>query len=80
MLNTRDLPEWFVDYLQLLIDRHRVGAKEYGISTYKMEMAPLLEEIMTEIADIAGWGAFAYRRAQKLRNKILATGNKEAEV
>lgn len=69
-LNTRDLPDWFVDYLRMLITRHRTGAKVYGISSYQRNSNALLDEMLEEAVDIAGWGAFVYRRIQKMQDEM----------
>lgn len=69
-INIRDLPEWFICYLEMLIRRHRTGAKQYGISSYQRNIEALLDEMLEESVDIAGWGAFVYRRIQKMQEEM----------
>lgn len=70
MINTYGLPTWFCDYMDRMAMRHRGGAKTYGKSSYDKSIEAVLDEMSEEAIDIAGWGAFLYRKIEDMKEKI----------
>ena len=53
-------------FLEVVGSRVEKGAQEYGDASPKRAFADLVDEMMQEAADIAGWACQAWRRVNRL--------------
>jgi len=56
-------------FLEAVLAKAEVGYAEYGDRSYGREPSNLIGEIQEEIVDIAGWGAIAWCKLERLREK-----------
>lgn len=56
--------------------RLEVGATIYGDSTFLRPTAELVDELMQEVQDIAGWGLLLWIRLDELRGRIESVRKK----
>lgn len=59
--------------------RLEVGATTYGDSSFLRPTAELVDELMQEVEDIAGWGLLLWIRLDDLRGRVASLSNGEEQ-
>ena len=61
----------FVERIRLRLQR---GAREHGNRSFTRPLGELVEELMAETEDIAGWGLLLWSRLDRLRRRVERIG------
>jgi hypothetical protein len=57
-------------FVTQLRERLRVGATQYGDSSFRRPLEDVIGEVEQELLDTAGWGLIAWTRLQRLRERV----------
>lgn len=68
--------EW-PQFVDLVHSRLRVGAVEYGDTSFNRDPVELLDEIDQELADVAGWSFILRCQLKEIRRKLQNVGKGE---
>lgn len=68
------------DFLDLVLNKLDRGQREYGDRSFTRDPKALLDEMLEEVADIAGWGAVLAVRIHELKAAIDAAERESADV
>lgn len=64
------IERYWPEFTSIVRGRLKVGAAEYGDSTLDRPILEVIREIEEELADVMGWGFFAYLRLQKIKESL----------
>ena len=67
-----DLANSFDRFVDRVRERMAAGAKVYGDISLTRPRAELVDEIMQELEDVAGWSVLLWHRLERLRDPIAA--------
>ena len=57
-------------FVGLLRERLRVGALQYGDTSFRRPLNEVIGEVEQELLDVAGWGLIAWTRLRRLREGV----------
>jgi hypothetical protein len=69
--------KWAGEFLEAVFEKMERGQKEHGDQSLSMKPHLLIEEMMEECVDIAGWGAIAWMRLRELSRAVERVENAE---
>jgi hypothetical protein len=59
-------------FVARLRQRLVVGAQTYGDESFRRPAAELVDEVMEELEDVAGWSLLLWIRLERLRDRVIA--------
>lgn len=69
-ISNRAIGEDFPIFINMLVDRLRAGADQYGDASFSKDPKQLLDEIQQELLDISGWSFVLFCRIREMRRAI----------
>jgi hypothetical protein len=57
-------------FVTLLRERLRVGAQQYGDSSFERPLVEVIGEVEQELLDVSGWSVIAWTRLRRLRERV----------